>query len=93
MDEGKYSLPIIHAMREPDTELHNAMLERLQPGGISFKSKQWVLDRLTEKGAMEYTSKQIDLLYEAINDSLAGLEEKTGSINWILRRILEQLRN
>ena len=67
--------------------------QRLQPGGLTVNSKQWILDRLMEKGSLQYTERQIELLYAAIEDCLANLEKKTGFINWMLRRILYQLQN
>jgi len=93
LDEGKYSLPIINALREHDPELESKMLQRLRPGDLSIKSKQWILKRLSEKGSLQYTSKLIELLYVAIDECLAEIEQKTGSINWMLRRILYQLQS
>ncbi|KAH8598382.1 isoprenoid synthase domain-containing protein [Bisporella sp. PMI_857] len=93
LDEGKYSLPLIHALRESDPELESTLKQRLQPGGLSVNSKQWILDRLMEKGSLQYTERQLELLYAAIEDCLTDLEKKTGSMNWVLRRILYQLQN
>ncbi|APA12276.1 hypothetical protein sscle_09g070460 [Sclerotinia sclerotiorum 1980 UF-70] len=95
LDQGNFSLPIIHAIRRQSekgsTELLSILQSRAKTGGISAEMKKLVLSRLEEAGSLEFTKTTLRKLHSGLKKNLNGLEENAG-VNWILRLLLHRLK-
>ncbi|KAL2129754.1 hypothetical protein VTI74DRAFT_7344 [Chaetomium olivicolor] len=101
LDEGKYSLPLIHALgragghkrSEGNTGdamlLRNMLAQRHMAGRMSLDQKQLFLELLKARGSLEYTRQAMD----ALQVELRGLAEQMGMLkNDMLRGLLEVLK-
>ncbi|PQE26524.1 geranylgeranyl pyrophosphate synthase protein [Rutstroemia sp. NJR-2017a BBW] len=93
LDEGKYSYPLIHALKsnKNNLQLRAILHERRDGRGLSSEHKQLALKHLKETGSLEYTRKNLLSLQEQINVEIGGLESRTGSNNWVMRLLLHKL--
>ncbi|KAK3900071.1 isoprenoid synthase domain-containing protein [Staphylotrichum tortipilum] len=83
LDEGKYSLPLLHALgRSSEAKssvaenagsliLRNLLAQRHTAGRMTLEQKQLFLEKLKEQGSLEYTRKSLDVL-QAEMKRLAG---------------------
>jgi geranylgeranyl pyrophosphate synthase len=96
LDQGSFTLPIIHALKFQDergiTELLSIFQSRRQTNGMSPDLKKLVIKRLEEAGSLEYTKGVLEGLYEELKQELSAVEERTGEKNWILRLMLHRLK-
>ncbi|KAJ6018568.1 hypothetical protein N7522_000635 [Penicillium canescens] len=92
LDEGKFSLPVIHALQEEDNELQAIFEQRKRSGKLTHGLKQRILDRLREKGSLDYTFGVLQDLYLTVGRELDSLEDATGQKNWMLRMLLQHLK-
>ncbi|KAK4235205.1 isoprenoid synthase domain-containing protein [Achaetomium macrosporum] len=94
LDEGKYSLPLIHALAHAGSSpgailLKNLLAQRHIRGSMSLDQKRLVLQQLREQGSLEYTRRAVDAL-QAVLRQLAqqmGMMENEG-----MRKLLEVLK-
>ncbi|KAK4140186.1 isoprenoid synthase domain-containing protein [Dichotomopilus funicola] len=89
LDEGKFSLPLIHALgrcedaggmglRPQDkaraSMIRNLLAQRLVAGKMTLDQKKLVLEQLKAQGSLEYTRRAIDALHQ----ELGLLAQQTG---------------
>ncbi|KID93932.1 Polyprenyl synthetase-related protein, partial [Metarhizium majus ARSEF 297] len=93
LDEGKFSLPMIHALQcLPESQrmiLHN--LQRKVNGGPSIEHKQLILQLLRRSGSLEYTLAALRLLQSEINKEVKSIEQELGIQNSDLKVLLSKL--
>ncbi|KAK4151149.1 isoprenoid synthase domain-containing protein [Chaetomidium leptoderma] len=86
LDEGKYSLPLIHALGRgggakvtgTDTALlRNLLSQRHVTGRMSLDQKKLFLEHLKARGSFEYTRQALD----ALQAKLKGLAEQMGMLS------------
>jgi geranylgeranyl pyrophosphate synthase len=96
LDQGSFTLPIIHALKFQDerglTELLSIFQSRKQTNSMSPDLKKLVIKRLEEAGSLDYTKGMLDGLHEELKQELSEVEEKAGGKNWILRLMLYRLK-
>jgi geranylgeranyl pyrophosphate synthase len=93
LDEGKYSFPLIHALKtEPrNLQLAGILQERRDKSGLTRPMKECVLQNLNRAGSMEYTHKFLEELKKMIDDEIEQVEKTTDSPNWLLRLLVRKL--
>jgi ophiobolin F synthase len=96
LDQGTFTLPIIHALtiqrENGNTELFGILQTRNETRTMSADNKSLFMMRLRELGSLEYTKSVLDKLHKELMDELRVVEEKMGIKNWILRLMLHHLR-
>ncbi|KAJ5090177.1 hypothetical protein N7532_008861 [Penicillium argentinense] len=92
LDEGKYSLLLIHSLQKGDHIIPTILQQRKISGHLTKEMKLLVLERLTANGSFDYTLAIMEELFELIKGELEALERETQTKNWILWRVLRQLR-
>jgi dolasta-1(15),8-diene / delta-araneosene synthase len=96
LDQGTFTLPIIHALEFQDdrgiTELRSIFQSGKQTNGLSSDLKRLVIKRLEETGSLEYTKGMLDGLHEELKQEIDAVEKRMGSKNWILRLMMLRLR-
>lgn len=92
LDEGKYSLPIIHALKQLDPVLQGLLQHRKQCGGMTAEMKYLAMDHLGERGSLLYTEKVLRCLEKALASHLAKLDDAAGLKNSGLAKILLKLQ-
>ncbi|KAF9889668.1 hypothetical protein FE257_007176 [Aspergillus nanangensis] len=92
LDEGKLSLPLIHALGRGDPELRSIIENRKRKYQLNYEVKQLVLDKLHANGSFQYTLEVLQELQACVNTELEHLEYATGQKNWILRMLLHKLK-
>lgn len=96
LDQGTFTLPIIHALEFQDhrdiTELRSIFQSGKQTNGLSPDLKRLVIKRLEETGSLEYTKGMLDELHEELKQEIDAVEKRMGSKNWILRLMMLRLK-
>ncbi|KIN03517.1 hypothetical protein OIDMADRAFT_177678 [Oidiodendron maius Zn] len=96
LDQGTFTLPIIHALEFQDdrgiTELRSIFQSGKQTNGLSSDLKRLVIKRLEETGSLEYTKGMLDGLHEELKQEIDAVEKRMGSKNWILRLMMLRLK-
>ncbi|KAE8391647.1 isoprenoid synthase domain-containing protein [Aspergillus alliaceus] len=92
LDEGKFSLPLIHALTQGDAEIESILEQRKRHGQLSYELKRLVLDRLRLKGSLDYTLSVLRELQESLRKELARAEAATQQKNWVLQLLLFRLK-
>jgi ophiobolin F synthase len=96
LDQGTFTLPIIHALtiqrENGNTELFGILQARNETRSMSAENKALFMTRMRELGSLEYTKSVLDKLYKELMDELRMIEEKMGVKNWILRLMLHHLK-
>lgn len=94
LDEGKFSLPLIHTLEHTEDKilLQALLLERKQQGKMTPEAKRLVLDQMNRYNSLEYTRGVAKGLEAKIELELQRIEELTGKKNWILRLLVEVLK-
>lgn len=96
LDEGKYSLTLIHAMQAiPDEEsmlLRSILTQRRMEGSLSYCHKSLVLEQMAKAGSMEFTVAALRKLQGEIDREVIGIALKCGTQNSSLQLLLELLR-
>jgi geranylgeranyl pyrophosphate synthase len=93
LDEGKLSLPLLHALHKSpdDTVLLSIMQMRKHSDGLSKKVKEHALEKINSKGGLEYTRDLLQQLQRELLCQTETLEKRAGAKNWILRQVLQQV--
>jgi geranylgeranyl pyrophosphate synthase len=96
LNEGKYSLPLFHALQNlPSAQscvLQNILTQRRLNGSMSADHKHVVLGLMKQAGSLEYTLGAVRLLQDEVNREIAAVESETGVENPELRAIIEMIR-
>ena len=94
LEEGKYSLPLIHLIHSipSDLLLRNILVQRRVNGRSSLAHKQTILDLMKAGGSLKFTADTLDVLYIKVEKSIGELEKKFGVENLELRLMLEMLK-
>ncbi len=96
MDEGKFSLTLIHALEnavEADYNiLQHLMAQRHVYNGMSLAQKHLVLDLLKAAGSLEYTVATLRKISREIDVEVDSIESVTGIENRSLRTLLDLLK-
>ncbi|KAF2495091.1 hypothetical protein BU16DRAFT_561398 [Lophium mytilinum] len=95
-DEGKYSLPLIHAVRLNSSNSNMQMLRELlqrrrEVEHMSEQHKHLVLEQLESAGSMAYTRETLKRLQAQVDTGVKIVESRTGRENWVLRALLQRL--
>ncbi|EED11493.1 geranylgeranyl diphosphate synthase, putative [Talaromyces stipitatus ATCC 10500] len=94
LDEGKFSLPVIHMMLSApsNTVIRNIWTRRLVNTQASLSHKQAILELMKKGGSLQFTEDALDVLHAQVEKNISDLEGKFGAQNFQLRLILEMLR-
>ncbi|KAI1258586.1 isoprenoid synthase domain-containing protein [Xylariaceae sp. FL1019] len=96
LDEGKFSLPLIHAIKHaPEAEctiLQHVLSQRHVSSAMPLASKHLVLDILKMTRSLDYTKTILDNLYRDIDWELSHVEGVYGAENRILRGLFGLLK-
>lgn len=96
LDQGAFTLPIIHALdkerRDGKFELLGMLQSRKLNGKMPLGMKKLFIARLKEAGSLEYTKSVLEKLHQELEIELERIEGLTGVKNWILRLMLLRLR-
>jgi geranylgeranyl pyrophosphate synthase len=96
LNEGKYSLPLLHALQNlPPAQscvLQNILTQRRVSGSMSADHKHVVLGMMKQAGSLEYTLGAVRLLQDEVDRGIAAVEAETGVENPELRAIVEMIR-
>ncbi|OCL09522.1 terpenoid synthase [Glonium stellatum] len=94
LDEGKYSLPLIHVLKHTahSTQLKDLMAQRRVTSKCTLEQKQIILGYMQEAGSLEYTLQMLRWLHVELEGEMSQLENSFGKENHELRLILELLK-
>ncbi|KAI8631483.1 isoprenoid synthase domain-containing protein [Xylariaceae sp. FL1651] len=96
LDEGKFSLPLIHAIKHaPEAEcsiLQHVLSQRHRANSMSLASKHLVLDILKVTNSLEYTKEVLDGLSRELEWEMTTIEAISGMENKPLRGLLSLLK-
>ena len=95
LDEGKYSLPIIHLILSTPSDhlLRNILVQRRLNGRSSLAHKQVLLDMMKNGGSLKFTEDVLDVLRAKVEKSIMDLEKRFGVANPKLMLLVEMLKN
>ncbi|KAL9603170.1 MAG: hypothetical protein Q9219_001373 [cf. Caloplaca sp. 3 TL-2023] len=87
LDEGKYSLPIIHLILSMPSNhlLRNILTQRRVNGRSSLAHKRILLDMMKNEGSLEFTVGMLGELRTKVEKSITNLEKRFGVENRELR--------
>jgi geranylgeranyl diphosphate synthase type 3 len=94
LNEGKYSLPLIHFLQNAQSpELVSGLLRNRATSNeeMSDSVKAWILAQMKAAGSLDYTRKVVDELFSTMWEMLDELEAKLGK-NSKLRVLLLELK-
>ncbi|RAH67449.1 bifunctional terpene synthase/polyprenyl synthetase family protein [Aspergillus aculeatinus CBS 121060] len=95
LDEGKFSFPLIHALRAQEREKNGRLWEMLEQGRaagtMDVARKREVLNILQDSASMEYTRKTLQGIIGEIHGGMGRVERETGCVNWVLRLLVMRL--
>ena len=94
LDEGKYSLPLIHALHNTPyiMQLRGILQHRRFGGSLTPEQKQVILEQMKAAGSLEYTLQALKTLYAEIETEIVRLESTFGKENFELRLVLNVLK-
>ena len=94
LDEGKYSLPLIHSLQtEPQNrQLQSILIQRRVAGKSALGHKILVLEHLQRTKSLEYTAEVLITLHDEIMRQIDGVEKTSRMANFPLRLLLDMLR-
>ncbi|RAK81477.1 bifunctional terpene synthase/polyprenyl synthetase family protein [Aspergillus fijiensis CBS 313.89] len=95
LEEGKFSLPLIHLLQSmPENHvLRNVWMQRRVRGTATHAQKETILELMKRNGSLQFTEDTLKILYGHLEKSIGELERRFGAENFQLRLILELLRN
>lgn len=92
LDEGAFTLPIIHAFNNlPEVgrlQLMNILQSRKENGVMSKDMKKLAMRWLERAGSLDFTRQMLENLLKDVNRELEVLEKKAGGENWIFRLMM-----
>ncbi|CZT49095.1 related to Fusicoccadiene synthase [Rhynchosporium secalis] len=93
LDEGKYSLPLLHLLQAEieNVQISNILSTRRTNGKMTYEQKVLMLEHFKEAGSLEFTAAVLESLYEEICGEIARLEKACGE-NTHLKILAELLR-
>jgi len=94
LDEGKMSLPLVHALQtEPSIRAElMGILRQKTSKGLSSQMKEHVLGRFGEAGSLSYTHDVLEGMEKSLTQSLRKLETDFGIENPMLEVLLSRLK-
>ncbi|KAK8061808.1 hypothetical protein PG994_008174 [Apiospora phragmitis] len=96
LDEGKFSLTLVHALEhatETDSHvLRHILAQRHIAGGMSLAQKHLVLSILKGTGSLDFTVAALRRIDQEIGIEISRIEEVTGVENRPLRTLFEMLK-
>ena len=97
LDEGKFSLPLIHTLRSSTNTQQQLLRDILQErrhqnGGMPLETKNLVVKMMQDSGSLVYVKKVLKELEEAIQVEITTIERSAGEENFVLRLLIEKLR-
>jgi ophiobolin F synthase len=94
LDEGKFSLPLIHMLNHTDRkdQAWSILQERRCTGSMRFETKQMVLEIMDECGSLKYTREVLRKSEQIVDKEIERLEQIMGSPNFVMRLLVEKLR-
>lgn len=96
LDQGNYSLPIIHAIaqqnKQGSAQLQSILQARKLNNAMSPDMKKLCLDILEREGSLEYVKGVLEMQIAELFELLAEIEDGTGRKNWIMQLILFKLK-
>ncbi|KFY89752.1 hypothetical protein V500_05515 [Pseudogymnoascus sp. VKM F-4518 (FW-2643)] len=96
LDEGKYTLALIHAMgtapEEQERLLRNILAQRRILGKLPLDHKKLVLDHLELCGSMDFTVTALEKLHTAILKEIEKIDQEYGQQNTLLISLLSTLK-
>ncbi|KAI1335897.1 terpenoid synthase [Xylariaceae sp. FL0016] len=94
LDEGKFSLPLIHALAHTDKplQLRGLLHERRRKGKCSLEQKSLLLEQLREAGSLKYVLHVVQALHTQLEAEVGRLEHVFGKVNHEIRLMLALLK-
>ncbi|KAG7004607.1 hypothetical protein G7Y79_00024g055570 [Physcia stellaris] len=94
LDEGKYSLPLIHLIHSMsgDYVLRNILTQRRVKDQSSLAHKQTILDMMEKEGSLKFTAEMLGVLHAEVEKSVEELEKEFGVENLEFRLIVAMLK-
>ncbi|KAI0812845.1 putative geranylgeranyl pyrophosphate synthase [Xylaria sp. FL0064] len=94
LDEGKFSLPLIHALAHTDKglQLRGLLHERRRRGHCTKEQKHCILRYMREAGSLTYVLKVLQALYAELEAEARRLESAFGQVNHEMRLLLALLK-
>lgn len=95
LDEGKYSLALIHALQYPGPEtlqLRAILQERSRKGAMALEMKKLVREIIERRRSLEYVHSVLKGMESAVEKEFLRIEEATGITNYVIRLLFERLR-
>lgn len=96
IDEGKYSLLLIHALNTSPhrLRLQNILQQRFLQGKrkMSLEMKRVVLDIMQAADSFNFVRQQLASVAADIDTAISEIEQSTGCRNYMLRLLFERLK-
>lgn len=96
LDEGKFSLPLIHTLTHTDgtqaRQLQDLLSERRIKGKCTMEQKRLILARMHEAGSLDYVQHVLQALHTRLDDEVEQLERTFGQLNYDIRLMLALLK-
>ena len=95
LDEGKYSLALIHALQCPGPEtlqLRAILQERSRKGAMTLEMKKLVREIMGRRGSLDYVRGMLKDMENAVEKEILRIEEVTGFTNYVIRLLFERLK-
>ncbi|KAI0520768.1 terpenoid synthase [Xylaria bambusicola] len=94
LDEGKFSLPLIHALAHTDKAVHiqGLLRERHRKGRFTKEQKQYILTHIRGAGSLAYVLQLLRALYGEVEAEVRRLESVFGQENHEMRLMLALVR-
>ncbi|KAM0197921.1 hypothetical protein ACHAPI_004653 [Fusarium lateritium] len=93
LDEGKYSLPLIHALQNDASGLLTNMLSmRRTQGNMTLEQKTLMLGQMEASGSLDWTRLLLNDLHQQVMSGIGNLEKVTQRNNSLLRALVRRLQ-
>ncbi|TRX89867.1 hypothetical protein FHL15_009300 [Xylaria flabelliformis] len=94
LDEGKYTLPVIHLLQSKQDEhlVQNILSTRHMTGKMDELTKRLFLDCLQRAGSMEYTYEILQMVHKDFLLELDRVNTAFGSENQAMRSLIDALQ-
>ncbi|KAF3070604.1 Ophiobolin F synthase [Daldinia childiae] len=94
LDEGKFSLPLIHALAHTDKalQLRGLLNQRRRNGQCTIEQKHLILTHMREAGSLRYVFRVLEALHTELEAEVGRLESVFGKVNHEIRLMLAMLK-
>ncbi|KAL9620401.1 MAG: hypothetical protein Q9160_005101 [Pyrenula sp. 1 TL-2023] len=94
LDEGKFSLPLIHALAHTNRglQLRGLLRQRRRKGHCTVEQKHLILTQMREAGSLEYVLHMLQALETELDCEVGRLERVFGQVNHEIRLMLTLLK-